>query len=111
MEPEAVLEQGDEATGVEQEASESGGGGDALRELVVRAYPEVVPELLSGETVEEMLASLPAAQAAYQRIAEQARPAGPEPVPSGGGTSRAFPIDIGSMSPGLKIREGLRRRG
>jgi hypothetical protein len=106
-------EQPVETETVEQVEGQPGedGGSEALRDLVVRAYPEVVPELLQGETVEEMLASLPAAQAAWQRVAEQSRPSGPQPVPSGGGTSRAFPLDIGAMSSGLKIREGLRRRG
>ena len=84
---------------------------DPLRELMVRAYPDVVPELLSGETVEEMLASVPAAQAAYQRIAREVQPERPDPVPAGGGTARAFPMDVSAMSPALKIREGLRRAG
>lgn len=88
----------------------AGDGSDPLRELVMRAYPDVVPELLSGETVEEMLASLPAAQEAYGRIVAETRVAHPEPVPAGGG-GRAFPMDVASMSPGLKIREGLRRSG
>ena len=82
-----------------------------MRDVFVKAYPEVVPELLSGATVEEMMESLPAAQEAYRRVAEQAKPVQVEPVPSGGGAGRSFPLDIGSMSPGLKIREGLRRRG
>ncbi len=81
-----------------------------LRELVLRAYPDVVPELLSGETVEEMLASVPAAQEAYGRIAEAAKAAQPDPVPAVGG-ARNFPMDVAAMSPALKIREGLRRKG
>lgn len=88
----------------------AGDEGNPLRELVLRAYPDVVPELLSGETVEEMLASVPEAQAAYGRIVAEAKVAQPEPVPAGGG-SRAFPMDVAAMSPALKIREGLRRNG
>jgi hypothetical protein len=95
-------------TEVVDEVTQDDGQDSALRELVVRAYPDVVPELLQGATVEEMLASVPVAQAAYARVAEQTRP---QPVPSGGAAARAFPIDIGAMSPALKIREGLRRRG
>ncbi len=82
----------------------------SLRELVLKAYPDVVPELLTGETVGEMLASLPAAQEAYGRIVEAAKSAQPEPVPAVGG-GRQFPMDVSTMSPALKIREGLRRRG
>lgn len=102
METEDIQEQPEDGTSAGPEPN-------PLRDLVVKAYPGVVPELLQGETVEEMLASVPEAQAAYQRIVEQSRPARPEPVPSGGGASRAFPLDTGAMSPGLKIREGLRR--
>jgi hypothetical protein len=81
-----------------------------LRELVMKAYPDIVPELLSGETVEEMLASIPAAQEAYGRIVEASKAAHPEPIPAVGG-ARHFPMDVAAMSPALKIREGLRRKG
>lgn len=107
----------EEQTATEEMQEQPEGGTSAgpepspLRDLVVKAYPDVVPELLHGESVEEMLASVPVAQAAYQRIVQETRPAAPEPVPSGGGASRAFPMDVGAMSPALKIREGLRRVG
>ena len=81
-----------------------------LRELVMKAYPDVVTELLTGETVEEMLASLPAAREAYDRIVEASRSTQPETVPAVGG-ARNFPMDVAAMSPALKIREGLRRKG
>jgi hypothetical protein len=81
-----------------------------LRDLVMKAYPDVVPELLSGETVEEMLASVPGAQEAYGRIVEASKSAHPDPVPAVGG-ARHFPMDVSAMSPALKIREGLRRKG
>lgn len=81
-----------------------------LRDLVVKAYPDVVPELLSGETVAEMLASVPAAQAAYSRVVDASKVAQPEAVPAIGG-ARHFPMDVAAMSPALKIREGLRRKG
>ncbi len=84
---------------------------NTLRELIVRAYPEVVPELLVGESLEEMLESLPGAMAAWQRVAEQTSTPAPDPTPAGGGLARAYPLDAGAMSPALKIREGLRQRG
>ncbi len=82
----------------------------SLRDLVMRAYPDVVPELVSGATVEEMLASVPAAQEAYSRIVEVSKSVQPESVPAVGG-ARNFPMDVAAMSPALKIREGLRRKG
>ncbi len=98
---------------VVEDGQEQGGVDEAgmLRELMVRAYPEVVPELLVGESLAEMLESLPAAQAAWQRVAERTATPAPDPTPAGGGLARAYPLDVGAMSPGLKIREGLRRRG
>jgi hypothetical protein len=42
----------------------------AVREVVLRAYPDAVPELVGGGSVAEVLASVEAARAAYRRIAE-----------------------------------------
>lgn len=79
---------------------------DALRDLIARAYPDTVPELISGTTASEMLASVPAAQEAFRRIAEQARQSAP-PGPAGP-VSRSAAVDIESLPPHVKIREGLR---
>jgi hypothetical protein len=82
----------------------------AVRELIQRAYPDTVAELLTGATVGELMAAVPAAQAAYRRVAEQLRAAPPAPVPAGGGV-RGPGLDPEALSPALKIREGLRRAG
>ncbi len=83
-------------------------GGDeltAVRELVLRAHPDVVPELVTGSTVAALLSSIEPAQAAYGRLAETiqsgSRPAAPVPsaptfppapsVPAGG--SAPVPAD------------------
>jgi len=42
-----------------------------VRELVFQAHPDVVRELLVGETLADILASVGPARAAYQRIAER----------------------------------------
>jgi hypothetical protein len=82
----------------------------AVRELIQRAYPDTVAELLTGATVGELMAAVPAAQAAYRRVAAQLRVAPPEQVPAGGGV-RGPGLDPETLSPALKIREGLRRAG
>lgn len=41
----------------------------SLRDVVLRAYPDVVAELVQGETLAELFATLPRAQAAWQRVA------------------------------------------
>lgn len=93
-----------------------------LRELILRAHPDVVPELVRGETLHELLATIPDAQAAYARIvvATQTADAGsasgvvqlplPLPIPAGGGT-RTSHTNIESLSPMAKIIEGLRAGG
>jgi len=51
-------------------------GGDELgkvRELVLKAHPDVVPDLVRGSSVDELIASVELARSAYQRIADQVR--------------------------------------
>src|SRR5215471_16942901 len=54
----------------------AGGVGDELakvRELVLRAHPEVVPELVHGNSVDELLASVTPARSAYQQVVDRVR--------------------------------------
>jgi hypothetical protein len=86
-----------------------------LRDLIVRAHPDSVPELLQGGSLAELLASLPAAQAAFARVAEAARSgaveaAGNVPVAAGAALRSLEPHAEG-LSPLAKIRVGLTRRG
>ena len=82
----------------------------ALRELALRAYPETVPELVGGESVAALLASLEPAAAAYQRIAREVTASGPPPtVPAGSAPPPA--IDPERLPSVEKIRRGLARRG
>ena len=82
----------------------------AVREVVLRAYPDAVPELVSGASVAEVLASVEGARAAYRRVVEAASGAGePTPavpsVPAGAVTRSA--VDPERLPAAEKIRRGL----
>jgi hypothetical protein len=88
-----------------------------VRELVLKAHPDVVPELVTGNSVAELTASIEPAKAAYQRIAEaMASPLGgrtiaPPAVPAGGS---AAAVDPDTLPAAEKIRRGIeagRRKG
>ena len=83
---------------------------DQLRELIAKAHPDTVPELLQGATLAELLLSVPAAQAAYARVAEAARASDSPPV-AAGATLRSPEGRAEGLSPLAKIRAGLTRRG
>lgn len=84
-----------------------------VRELALRAHPDAVPELVSGSSVAEIVASLEPARAAYRRIAERVggreavAPAIPN-VPAGSAPPVA--IDPDRLPAAEKIRRGLARR-
>ena len=86
---------------------------DAVRQVVLAAYPDSVPELIQGATVPELLASIEAARAAYARVAETvAVPAEPVAVaapvvPAGGGSAM---IDPGALPAAEKVRQGIAGR-
>jgi hypothetical protein len=81
----------------------------ALREALLRGYPETVPDLVTGASVAELLASLEPAAAAYRRVVEAARAAAPAvaapPVPAGNAAPIA--IDPAALPSTEKIRRGL----
>lgn len=116
-----VAEQGQVAAGVvperkeQQAAAEPVPAVDAgkLRELVLRAHPEAIPELVQGETLEELEASARLATEVYRRIAESVRETvareAAASVPAGQPGRQAYPLNIESLSPAAKIAEGLRR--
>jgi hypothetical protein len=82
----------------------------AVRELVLKAHPDVVPELVTGNSVAELTASIEPARAAYQRIAEaMASPIGgrtiaPPAVPAGGSGPA---VDPDALPAAEKIRRGI----
>jgi predicted anti-sigma-YlaC factor YlaD len=83
---------------------------DAVRQVVLAAYPDSVPELIQGATVPELLASIEPARAAYARVAETViAPAAPVAVsapvvPAGGGSAA---IDPGALPAAEKVRRGI----
>jgi hypothetical protein len=95
-----------------------------IRELVLQAHPDVVPDLIRGDCFDDLLASIEPARTAYQRIADQLRagapttastttpadtapPARPPHVPAGGATTI---IDPASLTPTTKIARALDER-
>lgn len=89
---------------------------DRVRDLVLQAHPDVVPDLVRGESLDALLASVEPARSAYQQIAERVRgsagsphPAAPAPpaVPAGG--TRAA-LDPATLSPVTKIARALAAR-
>ncbi|MDQ6831791.1 MAG: hypothetical protein M3008_00200 [Chloroflexota bacterium] len=76
-----------------------------LRATLASAHPDTIPELIGGETVGEMVASLETAKAAYQRTIERTRAA--MPVAAGGG-GRPVGVDVTKLSPLAKISVGLK---
>jgi hypothetical protein len=91
-----------------------------VRELVLKAHPDVVPDLVQGSSVDELIASVEPARSAYQRVADAVRAgatesgvrgteetteaASPPVVPAGGATNI---VDPSSIPPTGKIARGL----
>jgi hypothetical protein len=79
---------------------------EAVRELVLRAHPDVVPEMIAGDSVAAMLASVELARAAYVGLADTWSEANPVSVPAGGGAVLA--VDMERLPAAEKIRRGLK---
>ena len=101
-------------------AEEGGSSGAAelgrVRDLVLQAHPDVVPDLVQGETLDALLASVEPARSAYQQIAERVRsgdgrpPASaptPPAVPAGG---TRVTVDPATLTPVTKIARALAAR-
>ena len=111
----------------------AGGAGEDLgkvRDLVLKAHPDVVPDLVRGNSVDELIGSVEPARSAYQRVADQVKGAGettvtaeagstvnatgettvvvqPPVVPAGGASNVAEPADL---SPTTKIAQAIAAR-
>ncbi|CAN5812543.1 hypothetical protein BH20CHL3_BH20CHL3_11250 [soil metagenome] len=88
---------------------------EQVRELVLRAHPEVVPELVRGESLSELLASVEPAQRAYAGLAARLHVETPPPaerpthqVPAGG--TGPAPMDLDRIPTAEKLRRGIRDR-
>ena len=80
-----------------------------LREVLVAAHPEAVPELIVGADLDALLASIEPARAAYGRVKRAATQAALAAIPRGGGTRALDPATYASLSPEAKIAVGLSR--
>lgn len=86
-----------------------------VRDLVLQANPDVVPDLVQGNTLDALLASIEPARSAYQQIAERVRGgdagrqqgAPPPAVPAGG---TRVTVDPASLTPVTKIARALAER-
>jgi hypothetical protein len=80
-----------------------------VREVVLKAHPDVVPKLVSGASIAELLASVEPARAAYARIEERLPQAAsvveaPPTVPAGAATAA---VDPGTLPAHELIRRGI----
>ncbi len=110
----AVASGGSELAGAQAETEGPVGAERArLRELVLRAHPEAIPELVQGETLEELETSARLATEVYRRIADSVREAvareAAASVPAGQPGRQTYLVNIEALSPAAKIAEGLRR--
>lgn len=84
-----------------------------VRDLILRAHPDVVPELVSGGTIAELTAAIEPARAAYERIAEGVRSQEtavretPPAVPAGGAP---MVIDLDRLPTAELLRRGVEQR-
>lgn len=88
-----------------------------VRDLVLAANPDVVPEMIAGDSFDSLLASVEPAKAAYKRIVEavgtsaQTQQQAAPSVGTAGAPGRSIShITIEALSPSAKIAEGVRRR-
>ncbi len=104
-----------EATGASQAADDL----SVVRELVLKAHPDVVPELIGGDSIASIVASISPAQAAYTDLAAkiQANSVSSSASSSAGvgprvpaGSIAPAPLDPDRIPTAEKIRRGVRDR-
>jgi len=102
-----------DATGELQPAETGTGDSDvsSVRDLILTAFTDLVPELIGGSTVGEVIASVDVARKAYAAITHQFKgtPSQPIAVPAGS-PPRGQSASMADLSPSAKIQEGLRQR-
>lgn len=80
-----------------------------LREALVAAHPEAVPELIAGADFDALLASVEPARAAYARIRDEAARQVAGLAPRGGGVREVDPAVYADLSPEGKIAAAFAR--
>jgi hypothetical protein len=108
----SLRERGDEAEALRAQldaaAARERAGVERYRELLLRAEPDVPAEMLAGESVEQLDASLAAAREVVGRVRAHLSEHGPR-VPGGAPARDGARFD--AMTPEQKIRHGLAERG
>lgn len=73
-----------------------------VRQLIVDSFQDVVPELITGASIADLVASVAPARDAFNRIATRSTPVH---IPAGGNTPVV--IDADALPTSEKIRRGL----
>ncbi len=85
----------------------------SVRDLVLKAHPDVVPELVRGASITELLASIEPAHLAYEHLATRIQDGLPPtvalPVVPAGGTG-PVPLDLDQIPTSEKLRRGIENR-
>lgn len=76
---------------------------DQVRDLILASHTNIVPELVQGDSVTDLVASIQSAREAYTRIIDSQ----PKPViiPAGGNTP--VTINVDELPTSEKLRRGL----
>ena len=84
----------------------------SVRDLIALAHQDIVPELLTGDTVEDLLASVPAARDSYQRLEARFSRQADQPGQVSQPLQTPAVVDLNAMSTDDLLRQGMiERRG
>lgn len=90
-------------TEIPQEAEIETSDLDQVRKLILASHTDIVPELVQGESIADLVDSIDTAKQAYSRIATSVPKS--VTIPAGGNTPVKFDAD--SLPTSEKIRRGL----
>ncbi len=93
---------GEQANPIERQPAEL----DRVREVILAAYPDLVPELVVGATVGELLDAVDPARAAFAALRERLTPVVPV-VPAG---TMPATVDPGDLPTHELLRRGIAAR-
>ena len=110
-EQEVVQDSGGTETSGTDESQTHHGDIASVRELILGAFSDLVPELVGGSTVGELIASVDVARKAFAAVSHQIKSTAARPVsvPAGAPARNQTP-PMAELSPSAKITEGLRQR-
>ncbi len=83
------------------------GAAAAYREMIVQANPGIPPELITGDTIEEIRESVKTARAIMDRVRQEMEAEAARTRVPAGAPQRA-PLDLSGLSAREKIQQGLR---